>query len=66
MIELSRDQLQVIAREADKPTVVIDPSTGQKFRLIKEDIYDLMKGLAKPLNQNWDNPEDDDLIRKDL
>jgi hypothetical protein len=66
MIELNEDQIQAIEREVDKPTIVVDPSTGQRFRLIKEEMYKLMQGVAKPLNRNWDNPDDDDLIRKDL
>jgi hypothetical protein len=66
MIELSKDQLQAIEREKDKPTVVVDPSTGQQFRLIKEEVYKLMQGLVKPMNRNWDNSADDDLIRRAL
>ena len=66
MIELSKDQLQAIERESDKPTIVVDPRSGQQFRLIKEEMYKLMQGLIRPMNRNWDNPEDDDLIRKDL
>jgi hypothetical protein len=49
MIELTKDQLQAIERETDKPTIVVDPSTRQKFRLIKEEIYKVMQGLVKPL-----------------
>jgi hypothetical protein len=64
MIELTKEQLQAIEREADRPTIVVDPGTGQRFRLIKEEIYKSMQGLVKPLNRNWDNPEDDDLIRR--
>jgi hypothetical protein len=64
MIELTQDQSQAIAREASQPTVV-DPLTGQQYRLIKEEIYQLMQGVVRPFNRNWDNPADDDLIRKD-
>ena len=65
MIELTQEQSQAVEREAVKPTVVVDPLTGQQYRLIKEEIYKLMQGVVKPFNRNWDNPEDDDLIRKD-
>lgn len=65
MIELTQEQAQAIEREANKPTVVIDPRTGQQYRLIQEEIYKLMQGIVKPFNRRWDNPEDDDLIRKD-
>jgi hypothetical protein len=65
MIELTQDQAQAIEREATKPTIVVDPLTGQQYRLIKEEIYELMQGVVRPFNRNWDNPEDDDLTRKD-
>ncbi|MGH7171057.1 MAG: hypothetical protein ACRELG_12330 [Gemmataceae bacterium] len=63
MIELNKDQSQAIEREPEKPAIVVDPRTGQHYRLIKEEIYKLMQGMVKPFNRNWDNPEDDDLIR---
>jgi hypothetical protein len=66
MIELTREQSQAVEREADKPSVVVDPRTGQQYRLIKEEIYKLMKGIGRPFSRGWDNPEDDDLIRKDV
>ncbi len=66
MIELTSEQLRAIEREADRPTVVVDPQTGQQYRLIKEEVFRLMQGIVKPFNRGWDNPEDDDLIRKDL
>jgi hypothetical protein len=66
MIELSKEQLQAIEREADQPIIVVDPTTGQQFRLIKEEVYKLMQAWVRPLSRNWNNPEDDDLIRKDV
>ena len=66
MIELTTEQMQAIQREAEKPTVIVDPLSGQQYRLIKEEIYKLMQGIVKPFNRGWDNPEDDDLIRKDI
>jgi hypothetical protein len=65
MIELTEEQLQAIKHETDKPTVVVDPLSGQQYRLIKEEIYKQMQGILKPFNRNWNNPTDDDLIRKD-
>lgn len=65
MIELREDQLQALDRE-QQPAVVVDPRTGQHYRLIKEEVYEVMQGIVKPLNRNWGNPADDDLIRKDL
>jgi hypothetical protein len=65
MIELTKEQAQALGREADKPPVIVDPLSGQQYRLIKEEVYQLMQGVVRPLNRGWDNPEDDDLIRKD-
>jgi hypothetical protein len=62
MIELTPNQLQAIAGEAEKPTVVLDPQTGQQYRLIREDMFRLMQGIVRPFNR--DDDEDDDLIRK--
>lgn len=65
MIELTPEQLQVLDAP-QQPAIAIDPRTGQHYRLIKEEVYRLMQGIVKPFNRNWDNPEDDDLIRKDV
>jgi hypothetical protein len=65
MIELTEGQIQAIERETDKPTVVVDPISGQQYRLIKEEVYKLMQGIVRPFNRNWNDPADDDLIRKD-
>ena len=65
MIELSEEQAKALDT-AQQPPVVVDPLTGQQYRLIKEEIFKLMQGVVKPFNRGWDNPEDDDLIRKDL
>ena len=65
MIELTKEQAHALGREADKPAVVVDPLSGQQYRLIKAEVYKLMQRVVRPLNRGWDNPEDDDLIRKD-
>jgi hypothetical protein len=63
MIELKEDQLQAL--DAEKaPAAVVDPRTGQVYRLIKQEVYDLVCGLIKPYNRNWD-PDDDLILRKD-
>lgn len=46
--------------------MVVDPRTGQAYRLIREEIYDLVRGTLKPYGRGWDDPADDDLIRKDV
>jgi len=66
MIELTEGQVQAIECETDKPTIVVDPLSGQQYRLIKEEVYNLMQGIVRPFNRNWDNPADDDLVRKNV
>jgi hypothetical protein len=62
MIELREEQFQALDGE-HQPPVVIDPRTGQEYLLIKREVYDLVSGILKPYNQDWD--PDDELIRKD-
>jgi hypothetical protein len=65
MIELREDQLRIL--DAGKqPVTVVDPRTGQLYRLIRQEIYDLVCGSLKPYGRGWDDPADDDLIRKDV
>jgi hypothetical protein len=49
-----------------QPVAAVDPRTGQVYRLIKQEVYDLVCGTLKPFGRGWDDPVDDDLIRKDL
>lgn len=63
MIELRDDQLQALDTEK-QPVTAVDPRTGQEYLLIRREMYEKMRGFFKPLNRNWDNPADDDLIRK--
>ena len=59
MIELREDQLRALDDEA-QPATVVDPRTGQRCRLIKQDVYDLVCGIIKPFNRGWeDDPEMD-------
>jgi hypothetical protein len=65
MIELTPDQQRTLDGP-EQPAVAIDPRTGQKYRLIRQEVYEVMCGIARPFNRNWDNPADDDLIRADV
>lgn len=65
MIELTKEQRQAIGT-AEQPPIAIDPGTGQKYRLIREEIYELVRGTLKPYGRGWDDAADDDLIRKDI
>jgi hypothetical protein len=62
MIELTDDQLQVLDQQR-QPAAAIDRRTGQVYRLIKQEVYDLVCGTLKPYGRGWDDPADDDLIR---
>ena len=62
MIELNEQQRQELER-AEQPAVVVDPVTGQVYRLIKQEVYDLVCGIIKPYNRGWD-PDDDLVLRK--
>ena len=62
MIELTDQQRQNLGRE--NPPRVIDPLTKERFVLIREDIYEKVKKVLTPMNRNWDNPADDDLIKR--
>jgi hypothetical protein len=63
MIELTEQQRQAMDR-AEQPTVALDPRTGQEYLLIKREVYEKVRLFLKPLGRGWDNPADDDLIRK--
>jgi hypothetical protein len=65
MIELTPQQQRALDEPTEQPAVAIDPRTGQKYRLIRQEIYDLVRGTLKPFGRNWDNPADDDLIGTD-
>lgn len=64
MIELTQEQLQAIEREAVPPTVVVDPVTGQRYRLIKEEVYQLMQGIVKPFNKGVEDDSDMDVYER--
>jgi hypothetical protein len=65
MIELREDQLKALDAP-QQPPVVVDPRTGQQYLLIRREIYEKVRGFLKPYGRAWDNPADDDLIRKDI
>jgi hypothetical protein len=65
MIEMTAEQTQALDAP-QQPTVVVDPRTGQEYLLIRREIYDKVRLMLKPFGRAWDNPADDDLIRKDV
>jgi hypothetical protein len=64
MIELTEEQQQAMSVEKS-PLHVVNPRTQEVFVLIRQDVYELFCSMARPFNRGWDNPADDDLIRKD-
>lgn len=50
MIQLKDDQLKVLDAET-QPVAAVDPRTGQKYRLIKEEVYNLVRGVVAPFNK---------------
>ena len=65
MIELTEQQAQAVAH-SEQPPLVVDPRTQEEFILVRKDRYDAMQKWMTSLKRNWDNPADDDLIRKEL
>jgi hypothetical protein len=63
MIQLKEEQLQTLDTEK-QPVAAVDPRTGQVYRLIKQEVYDVACSILKPYNRGCDKG-DDDLIRKD-
>ena len=65
MIKLTAEQ--ALALEAEpQPPVAVNPRTGQEYLLIRRDVYDTVRQFLKPSGRGWDNPADDDLIRKEV
>ncbi len=65
MIELTSQQTQALDAP-QQPPVAVDPRTGQEHLLIRREVYDKVRLMLKPFGRAWDNPADDDLIRKDV
>jgi hypothetical protein len=63
MIELTDDQLQVLDQEA-QPVAVIDHRTGQVYRLIKQEVYDLVGGIVAPFNKGVEDDPDMDVYEQ--
>jgi hypothetical protein len=65
MIELTPEQARALDGPP-QPVAAIDPRTRQEYLLIRREIYDKIRLVLKPFGRNWDNPVDDDVIRKDV
>jgi len=59
MIELTEQQQRAL-NESEQPPLVVDPKTGHEYRLIRQEIYEQVRGILKPYNLGWeDDPEMD-------
>jgi hypothetical protein len=50
VIELKDDQLKILDAEA-QPVAAVDPRSGQIYRLIKQEVYNLVSGVVRPFNR---------------
>jgi hypothetical protein len=64
MIELTNDQVQAIESNGERLPEVVNPRTRETFVLVRKDLYEAMQKWVAPLKRRWDNPADDDLIKK--
>jgi hypothetical protein len=58
MIELTEQQWRELDGQ-EQPPAAVDPATGQVYRLIKEEVYELVRGVVAPFNKGV---EDDALM----
>ena len=63
MIELTEAQAEALTR-AEQPLLVVDPRTHEEFVLVPRDRFEAMRKWVASLKRRWDDPSDDDLIRK--
>ena len=65
MIDLTEEQMEALEAHTQGPLPVRNPRTGETFLLIRRDVYELVrKVIDGPNRRGWDDPADDDLIRK--
>lgn len=63
MIELTEHQAETVA-QSELPSLVIDPRTREEFILLPKRRFDAMQKWMSSLKRKWDDPADDDLIKK--
>jgi hypothetical protein len=64
MIELTEEQARAM-EQTKAPLELVNPLTQEVFVLIRKDAYESACGFLRPFGRAWDNPADDDLIRRD-
>ena len=63
MIELTEEQAEALT-QAEQPPRVVNPRTHEEFVLVPKDRFEAMQKWVASLKRRWDDPGDDDLIRK--
>ena len=63
MIELTESQAEAVECAEQLPRV-INPRTGEEFVLVPRDRFEAMQKWVASWKRRWDDPADDDLIRK--
>jgi PHD/YefM family antitoxin component YafN of YafNO toxin-antitoxin module len=63
MIRLTEEQAEAIT-SAEQPPLVVDPRTKEEFVLVRRDRFEAMQKWVASLKRRWDDPGDDNLIRK--
>jgi hypothetical protein len=63
MIELTEEQAAALT-QAEQPPLVVNPKTQEEFVLLRKDRFEAMQKWVASLKRRWDDPADDDLIRK--
>jgi hypothetical protein len=63
MIELTDEQAQAVAG-AEQPPLVVDSRTREEFVQVPRDRFEAIQKWVASWKRRWDDPADDDLIRK--
>ena len=65
MINLTEKLMEALNRQENGPLKVVHPRTQKIFVLIPDYVYQLTSRIVSgPNRRGWDNPANDDLIRK--
>jgi hypothetical protein len=62
VIQLTEEQSKAIA--GTEQPLVVDPRTQEEFVLVRRDRFEAMQKRVASWKRRWDDPGDDDLIRK--
>jgi hypothetical protein len=63
MIKLNDDQLQALDT-GEQPATAVDPRTGQKYRLIRQEVYELLSSIVRPFNRGVEDDPDMDVYEQ--